>query len=258
MNRLEAIFGTAHPVALVTGSGSPRLGNAIVRSLAERGYRVAIHAHQSLAGAEQTAVELRRDGTDAFVVQADVSNETQIREMVNRVNAHFGRIDALVNCAAIWQPQRLEEVTAADVRRNFDINTLGTFLCCQQVGLLMVAQPRGGAIVNIGDWATIRPYLDHAAYFPSKGAIPTLTRNLAVEFASRNPRIRVNAIMPGPAMVPEDLSESEQRTAIQQALVKLAGAPHYIADAAVFLIEHEFITGVCLPVDGGRSIYCPS
>lgn len=258
MNKLEAVFGTAHPVALVTGSGAPRLGNAIVRSLAQRGYAVAIHAHRSTEDAERTAAELRHDGTNVLVVQADISDETQVREMVDRVDAHFGRLDVLVNCAAIWQSKRLEEVTTEDVRRHFDINTLGTFLCCQQVGLRMVSQAHGGAIVNIGDWAVIRPYLDYAAYFPSKGAIPTLTRDLAVELASRNPKIRVNAILPGPAMVPEGLAEPLQQAAIEQTLVKRSGSPRHIADAAVFLIEHEFITGVCLPVDGGRSIYSPS
>ncbi|HUG70516.1 MAG TPA: SDR family oxidoreductase [Pirellulaceae bacterium] len=255
MNKLEALFGTTHPVALVTGSGAPRLGNAIVRSLAARGYSVAIHSHDSSESAEQTAAELRRDGTDVFVVQGDVSDEKQVREMITGVNAHFGRIDVLVNCAAVWQPKQLEEVTAEDVRRHFDINALGTFLCCQQVGMLMVSQTHGGAIINFGDWAIIRPYLDHAAYFPSKGAIPTLTRDLAMELAQRNSRIRVNAIMPGAAMIPESLSESKQQAAIDGTLVKRAGSPAHIADAAVFLIEHEFITGVCLPVDGGQSIY---
>lgn len=258
MNQLELLFGTAHPVALVTGSGPPRLGNAIVRMLAARGYGVAIHAHQSSEDAERTAGELRRDGANAFVVQADVSDEQQVREMIERVNDHFGRIDALVNCAAIWQPKPLEQVTAEDVRRNFGINTLGTFLCCQQAGLLMVARATGGAIVNMGDWAIDRPYLDHAAYFASKGAIPTLTRTLAVELANRNSRVRVNAIVPGPAMVPEGLSGDVRQAAIENLLVKRAGSPRHIAEAAVFLIEHEFITGICLPVDGGRSICTPN
>ncbi|MBC8352116.1 MAG: SDR family oxidoreductase [Planctomycetes bacterium] len=258
MSKLERLFGTVHPVALVTGSGSPRLGNAIVRALAERGYSVAIHAYQSSEDAEQTAEVMRREGTNALVVQADASDEQQVRNMVTRVNAHFGRIDALVNCAAIWKKKRLEDVTATDVRHNFDVNTLGTFLCCQQVGFVMTSQATGGAIVNIGDWAIARPYLDHAAYFPSKGAIPTLTRNLAVELASRNPRVRVNAILPGPAMLPEALSETEQQDAIDGTLVKLRGSPSYVAEAAIFLIEHEFITGACLPVDGGKSIYAPS
>jgi pteridine reductase len=65
----------------------------------------------------------------------------------------------------------------------------------------MVAQPEGGSIVNIGDWAIARPYLNYAAYFPSKGAIPTLTRTFAVELGTRNPRVRVNAILPGPVLL---------------------------------------------------------
>ncbi|HRX79392.1 MAG TPA: SDR family oxidoreductase, partial [Pirellulaceae bacterium] len=76
--------------------------------------------------------------------------------------------------------------------------------------------------------------------------------------ANRNPRVRVNAILPGPAMVPTGLSEEEKQAAIDNTLVKLAGAPRHIADAAIFLIEHEFITGICLPVDGGRTIHSPS
>ena len=74
----------------------------------------------------------------------------------------------------------------------------------------MVAQESGGAIVNFGDWAITRPYLNYAAYFASKGSIPTLTRTFAVELASRNPRVRVNAILPGPVMLPPDLPEEER------------------------------------------------
>jgi pteridine reductase len=152
----------------------------------------------------------------------------------------------------------LEEITAGDVRRYLEVNTLGTFLLCQHVGLRMVKQPSGGVIINMGDWAPVRPYLDYAAYFPSKGAIPTLTRDLAVELGTRNPRIRVNAVLPGPVMLPKDLPDEERRLAIDGTLVKREGSPQNVADAAVSLIENDFITGVCLPVDGGRSIYAPT
>ncbi|HEV3025139.1 MAG TPA: SDR family oxidoreductase, partial [Pirellulales bacterium] len=128
-------------------------------------------------------------------------------------------------------------------------------LCCRHVGLQMAAQESGGAIVNLGDWATVRPYLNYAAYFPSKGAIPTLTRDFAVELASRNPRVRVNAVLPGPAMLPEGLSDQERKAAIGATLVKREGSPHNVADAVLFLLRNDFVTGVCLPVDGGRSIY---
>jgi pteridine reductase len=140
------------------------------------------------------------------------------------------------------------------VRRHFELNTLAVFEAGRYAGLKMAAQQSGGAIINLGDWAIERPYQDYAAYFPSKGAIPALTRSLAVELAARNPRIRVNAVLPGPVMLPDDLSESERQKAIAGTLVKHEGSPQNVADAVVFLAENDFVTGVCLPVDGGRTI----
>jgi pteridine reductase len=106
----------------------------------------------------------------------------------------------------------------------------------------------------MGDWAIARPYPNYAAYFPSKGAIPALTRSLAVEFAGRNPRIRVNCVMPGPVMLPPDLEPAERAKAIAGTLVKREGSPEHVAHAVLFLLENDFVTGVCLPVDGGRTI----
>jgi pteridine reductase len=256
--RLESLFATSHPVALITGSGAPRIGNQIARSLAVRGYRLVVHCHHSVDQAGQTVDELQAAGHEAIMVVADLTDERAVQEMISHAHRAFGRLDALVNCASIWKKKALDEVTAADVRGHFDANLLSTFLCCQQAGLVMVEQPTGGAIVNLGDWATQRPYLDYSAYFASKGSIPTITRDFAVELAARNPRIRVNAILPGPVMLPASLSESERNAAIAATLLKREGNPGNVADAAAFLIENDFITGVCLPVDGGRSIYTPS
>lgn len=244
----------AAPVALVTGSGAPRIGNHVARLLAQRGYRLVVHGHTSRAAAEATAAELCAGGTEAIALLADLADEAAVERMVRDTLDHFGRIDALVNCAAIWQRQRLEDATADDVRRHFEVNTLATFLCCQHGGLAMAAQESGGAIVNLGDWAVVRPYPDYAAYFPSKGAIGALTRSLAVELAARNPRVRVNAVLPGPAMLPDDLPEDERRAAIAGTLVKREGSPWHIAHAVLFLLENDFVSGVCLPVDGGRTI----
>ena len=174
--------------------------------------------------------------------------------MFAEMREHFGRLDVLVTAAAVWEPRPLEEITAADVRRQFDINTLGTFLCCREAGQIMVPQPEGGAIVTIGDWACARPYADYAAYFISKGAIPTMTRMLAVELARRNTRIRVNCILPGPVMLPEDFPQPEVQGAVAGTLLKRAGTPEHVAHAVLFLVENDFVTGVCLPVDGGRTI----
>jgi len=245
----------ADKVAVVTGSGKRRVGWHVAQALAERGYALVVHYHRSAKEAEQTVEELRARGVEAVALQADLTQEKAARGLVEETLARFARLDVLVTAAAIWQRKPLEDVTADDVRRHFDTNTLSTFICAQQAGLAMVKQPQGGNIITIGDWATQRPYLDYAAYFPSKGAIPTLTRSLAVELGTRNSNVRVNCILPGPVMLPPDLPVAERRQAIDATLVKREGKPEHIARTVLFFIDNDFVTGVCLPVDGGRTIF---
>jgi len=247
----------AGPVALITGAGR-RIGNGIARALAARGYRLALHAHASLEAAQRTADELTAAGTQAIALAADLRDQAATRKMIAAVRDHFGTIDALVNNAAIWSAKPLENVTPDDVREQWEVNTLGTFVCCQQAGLIMVGQSGGGAIVNVGDWAIARPYRDYAAYFTAKGSIPALTRSFAVELAARNPRVRVNAVLPGPVLLPEDTSSEERRQIIAATLVKRTGTIEELTAAIALLLENSFLTGVCLPVDGGRSIFAPS
>src|SRR5947209_1417967 len=117
--------------ALVTGSGKRRLGRHVAEALAGRGYNLMVHYRSSAAEAEETVVEFRKLGVEAIGYQADLADEDAVRQMIERMRAEFGRIDVLVNCAAIWQRKPLEDVTAADLRRHFETNTLGTFLCSQ-------------------------------------------------------------------------------------------------------------------------------
>jgi pteridine reductase len=242
-------------VALVTGSGKNRVGRHVAVALAGRGFDIAVHYRTSAEEAAETIESLRGLAVDAKAFQAELSDERAVHEMFRGVDDRFGRLDVLVNCAAIYDAKPLEEVTAADVRRNFDVNLLGTFLCAQQGGLAMVRQPEGGCIVNFGDWALSRPYLNYAAYFAGKGAIPALTRCLAVELGTRNPRVRVNCIDPGPVLFPPDMPESERRKAVDSTLTKREGSPEHVAAAVLFLVDNDFVTGTCLPVDGGRTIY---
>ncbi len=246
---------SAPKVALVTGSGKRRVGSHVADALAARGYALAIHYRQSASEAESQIAAWRAQGVNAAGFPADLTDENAVRNLISAVAERFGRLDVLVTCAAIWQRTPLEQITAADVRRHFEVNTLGAFLCAQHAGLLMVKQLEGGVIVTLGDWAVVRPYRDYAAYFASKGAIPALTRTLAVELGTRNPRVRVNCIEPGPVMLPADLPAAEREEAINATLVKREGSPQNIAQAVLSLIDNDFITGVCLPVDGGRSIY---
>jgi pteridine reductase len=245
----------AAKVALVTGSGKRRVGWHVAEALAERGYALAIHYHRSEHEAAGTVKSLHERGFQAHAFHADLSLEGDVRRMVREVLDHFGRLDVFVHCAATWPSKRLEDVTAADVQEVLAINTVGTFLCLQQAGLAMVEQPGGGCLVALGDWAITRPYPNYAAYFASKGAIPTITRCLAVELGLRNPNVRVNCILPGPVMLPPDLPAAERQQAIEATLVKREGRPQHIAQAVLFLIDCDFVTGVCLPVDGGRTIH---
>jgi pteridine reductase len=244
-------------VALVTGSGSRRIGWYVAEALAARGYRLALHYRTSSDEAAAGVEALRKRGVDAVAFGANLGNEQEARGLVQHTLARFGRIDVLVNCAAVWKRKRLDRVTGADLLEHFGVNALGTFVCSQQAGLAMVRQPEGGCIINLGDWAVVRPYKEYLAYFASKGAVEALTRALAVELAARNPRVRVNCVQPGPVLLPPELSEAERQQSIRGTLAKHEGRPEDVARAVLFFIDSDFVTGVCLPVDGGRSIYAP-
>src|SRR5437763_1552095 len=119
-------------VALVTGSGKKRVGYHVAAALAARGYALAIHFRTSATDAAATVEEFARThGVRVSMLQAYLANEAEVKILVADTLMLFGRVDVLVNCAAIWERKRLEDVTADDERTNFDINTLGTFLTCQ-------------------------------------------------------------------------------------------------------------------------------
>jgi pteridine reductase len=243
------------PVAFVTGSAANRVGRVIANQFAQHGYRIVLHANQSVEEGKRLVEQWTRVGLDAHLVVGSITDEATVSSWIAEILDRFGRLDCLVHAAATWEPKRLEETTPDDLRSQWEVNTLGSFLCAQKAGLAMAQQSTGGAIVLIGDWATRRPYSDFTSYFVSKGCIPTLTRSLAIELANRNPHIRVNAILPGPVMLDEKTPETTKRNILEASLLKTSGTAEHVAQAALFLAEHRFLTGVCLPVDGGRSIY---
>jgi pteridine reductase len=224
--------------------------------LAHQGYSIVLHYRTAREEAAEAVASYKSHGIDAIALQAELTEEEQVRDLVRQILETKGRLDVLVNCTAAWEGKPLEEVTPADVRFHFESNTLAQFTCAQHAGLAMVKQEEGGCIVNTGDWAEARPHLDFAAYFASKGAVGTMTRSLAVELGTRNPRVRVNCVLAGPVISP-GLSDEERRAVINAALVKREGCPHHVAQAVLSLIDNDFVTGVCMPVEGGRTIYAP-
>ncbi|MCU0718753.1 MAG: SDR family oxidoreductase [Pirellula sp.] len=243
------------PVAWVTGSGAARVGQQIARRFAASGYRIVIHAHRSIEKAKDFSDELSKGRIESLIVQGDLADSQFAASSVAKIMDRFGRIDVLVNSAAIWDWKPFEQITHSDVQKQFEVNSLGTFLCSQHAGLAMVKQSSGGSIILIGDWAVSRPYANFAAYFAGKGAIETMTKSLAVELAIRNPKIRVNAVLPGPVMLDPSINHEQAVRIAQDSLLKRLGTPEDVAEAAFFLSQQHFITGACLPVDGGRSIY---
>lgn len=253
--RTQQLFETDSPVAFVTGSAANRVGRKIASLLLQYGFRVAHHSHRNDSTAQHYMRTLEDQGDPAVLCTGAIEDEENVKKWVDQIRTRWGRVDLAVNSAAIWDPIKLEQTKAGDLNRNLQVNAIGSFLVAQHFGLAMVTQPTGGAIIHIGDWAILRPYIDFAAYFLGKGSIECLTRTMAVELASRNSRIRVNAVLPGPVMLADDIPTEKQRLIIEQSLLRRAGTAEDVAEAVYFLATSPFITGVCLPVDGGRSIF---
>lgn len=254
INGKTRTFGEVRPVALVTGSAK-RVGRVIAQQLADCGYRIAVHANTSMDEAKRFADLLREQGTEASAFEADLSDEASIKDMVDKVHFYFGRIDVLVNSASIFFPTPLDELTRDDVASLFQVNTFSVLSCSRFVAQRMREQGTGGAIVNIADWSVERPAKGFSAYIASKGALVALTKSLAIDLAAENSAIRVNAVLPGQVLLPEGSSDTKRQAAIDATLVKRLGEPEDVAQAVQFLVESPFVTGVCLPVDGGRTIF---
>jgi pteridine reductase len=244
-------------VAFVTGSANRRVGWYVADALAERGYAIVLQSRRAGPHLDDAADVIRRRGVRVLAIDVDLSSDESVRQAIDRIVTEFGQLDVLVNAAGAWESKPLEQVSSTDVRMHFEANTIGTFIVSQQAGLVMVKQPEGGSIITIGDWAIERPYVGYSSYFPSKGAIPAMTRSLAVELGTRNPNVRVNCILPGPVMLPPGMSTEEREVVVRGTLVRREGKPENVAQAVLALIENDFITGACLPVDGGRSIFAP-
>jgi pteridine reductase len=237
-------------VALVTGSAK-RVGRAIALAMAERGATVAIHYRTSKAEADAFVQELAARSVRAQAFHADLEKVHEIETMVQEVLRAFGRIDVLVNCASVFYRKPLEEVTEYDWDRNLNTNLKAPFFLSKFAGPAMRSQG-AGKIVNIGDWAAIRPYKNYLPYTVSKSGLIGLTRALAKALA---PEVQVNCVALGPILPPDEYDDKEVQTLVQGTLVKRLGSPEDVARAVLFLCEGtDFATGSTLMLDGGRLI----
>lgn len=237
-------------VALVTGSGV-RVGKRIAVALAGTGMHVAVHYHASAGPAEETVAEIRGLGVEAEPFQADLSQLLEVRGLFDAIDARWGRLDVLVNSAAIFPRTPWDAIDEATWDYTLDVNLKAPFFVAWHAVPLM-RRNGGGKIVNIADWAGLRPYKNYLPYVISKGGIITMTKALALELA---PEIAVNAIAPGPVMLPEDFGDAAAERIRKATLLDRLGSPDDVAKSVVYLVAMtDFVTGHVLVVDGGRLI----
>ncbi len=237
-------------VVLVTGAGK-RVGRTIALHFAERGAKVAVHYRSSKSEADTLVGEIAAAGGNARAFHADLESVTQIEAMVAEIVAAFGRIDVLVNSASVFYRKPLEEVTERDWDSNLDTNLKAPFFLAKFAGLQMRRQG-AGKIVNLGDWAGIRPYNNYLPYTVSKTGLIGLTRALAKALA---PEVQVNCVALGPVLAPEEYGEEDIAKMVAGTLTKRMGSPEDVARAVLFFCEGtDFATGATLVLDGGRLI----
>jgi 3-oxoacyl-[acyl-carrier protein] reductase/pteridine reductase len=233
--------------ALITG-GAHRVGKVITLALAEAGANVVINYYASAEAASATAAEARALGVEALPCQADVSDHQQVEVMVGTAVDRFGAIDILVNSASRFEKTPFPTQDVAAWQRVTRILIDGSFYCANTIAPIMLKRGEG-TIVNILDLAAYEPWPGWAAHCVGKAGLLALTRQLALELA---PTVRVNAVAPGPVLPPSGLPEARVTQMAQGTLLNRWGTPEDVAQAVMYLIGAEYVTGEVLVVDGGE------
>jgi len=235
-------------VALVTGAGR-RLGRAVALALAERGAILAIHYRNSRSDADATVAQIIAAGHRAQSFAADLERVSDIERLIAEVAATLGTIDVLINSASVFVRKPLVDISERDWDTNLDTNLKAPFFLSQLAGAAM-RRKGAGKIINLGDWAGLRPYLNYIPYSVSKAGLIGLTRAMARALA---PEVQVNCIALGPVMPPHEYDAAELDRLRKATLTKRLGTPADVARAVIFLCEGtDFATGSTLMLEGGR------
>ena len=235
-------------VALVTGAGT-RVGRVIALALGKAGMRVGIHYAGSEKGARQTADEIVAAGSDARTLPGDLTDSATGPRLIEHLAKVFGSLDVLVNSAAVMLRTPMGEVLVEDWDAMFALNLRAPFFLSQAAARVM--GDRGGAIVNIADLAAFETWRNYVPHSITKAGIVQMTRALAHALA---PKIRVNAIAPGPVLLPEGWTQEQADKLIATTPLGRLGSPEDVAQAVLYLLSADYVTGETIIVDGGRHI----
>jgi NAD(P)-dependent dehydrogenase (short-subunit alcohol dehydrogenase family) len=232
--------------AIVTG-GAVRVGGAITRELARRGASVFIHYNRSAAPAEALRSEIADAGGIAAIGSVDLSDPESATDLVAAAQGALGPPTILVNSASGFPADTIDDVTVDGFRAAQDLSLVTPTMLIQAFAT-QVPKELGGAVVNITDVKTMRPYTKHLSYMLAKGGIDTLTRAAALALA---PKVRVNAVALGVILPPSDEDDDYARNLAADLPLQRVGGAQVVADAVAFLCENDFITGEIVRVDGG-------
>jgi pteridine reductase len=236
-------------VALVTGGGR-RVGRALALRLAEAGCNLAIHYRRSTEAAADTAQACRGRGVEAEVFQADLVEPDAAERLVQSVLTRFGRLDVLINNAAVFERMSIDEFELEAWERVLRVNLTAPMALTHAAADAL--RRAGGRVVNLCDAATARPWPGHLGYIVSKGGLETLTKALARALA---PEVNVVGIAPGVAAWPENYDQQTRDRLTARIPLKRAGTPEDVAAAVHFVLrEGDYLSGVIIPIDGGRSV----
>lgn len=240
-------------VALVTGSAH-RVGKAIALELARHGVNILVHYHNSSdSTVRETLHEIKSNGVGAFAVQADISKPEGVETVFAALKEHYNRLDILVNSASVFKANKLMDVSLADWQLSLDVNLTAPFLCTQAAARMMRENdPSGGAIINICDYGSVRPWPERVDHNISKAGLKMLTEVSAVSLGPDN--IRVNGVLPGPVLKAPGTSDEAWAKAGQRSPLKRPGAGEDVARAVAYLVSEDYITGTILPVNGGETL----
>ncbi|MBW3098730.1 SDR family oxidoreductase [Pseudohoeflea coraliihabitans] len=238
------------PIALVTGAAK-RIGRAIAEDLGANGFAVAVHANGSAGAAEETAAAIRSGGGTAEVFIADLEDPDAVAGLVARVADRLGAPRLLVNNASIFEPDFGDAFDAALFDRHMAVHVKAPVALTAAMAEHLPAESAGGLVVNLIDQRVWKLTPQHFSYTLSKAALWTATRTLAMTHA---PRLRVNAIAPGPTL--PSPRQSEEDFARQVAAVPLQRAPDLISFGRTirYLFDTPSVTGTMIPLDGGQHL----